>query len=176
MIFYILWVNVIVILNYLAASYAKYRAETFCVSPYKALPDILQETLPPLPKYIPDYMLVLLGGLVYFLNIAVSLHEFDRLLYCLSLRPLFVCATIFPTCMEKTKDSKQIIHKILHSTHDLMFSGHTCCFMFFGRLIGGNVGTIVGYIFPITLVQAKQHYTIDTVVSMLVYNAVVKIT
>jgi len=169
---YIIWFNLIIISNYFAAAYAQVRAELLIKTPYEALPDVLQENLPVLPKYIPDYILIALGCCIYFLDMATPLHEWNNLLCCLSLRPIFVCMTTFPTCMKKSKSPKMIIHQILHSTHDLMFSGHTCWFMFFGELIGGYTGNIVSFVLPLSLVQAKQHYTIDVVVSMLVYNAV----
>lgn len=173
MFIYFFWLNCIISLNYLASLFAKHRAEIYILHPYNALPDILQEKLPCLPKYTPDYLLVLLSFIIYNFKIDIKIQEVNALFRCLSLRPIFVCVTTFPTCMKKIKSPTQIINKIFHSTHDLMFSGHTCVFIFFGRLIGGTSGDIVKYILPITLVQAKQHYTIDVVVAMLVYNTVI---
>ena len=51
-----------------------------------------------------------------------------------------------------------------------MFSGHTCSFLFMGKIINGNIGYILGYILPITLIMAKVHYSIDILVSIFVYN------
>ena len=60
--------------------------------------------------------------------------------------------------------------KIFLSTHDLMYSGHTCIFSFLGKIIGGYIGILVQFIFPILLVMSRQHYTIDILVSVLMYN------
>ena len=172
MLLYFLWLSNILILNFLAAIFARRRAEKHLSTPYKALPDLLQENLPVLHTHIPDYMLLLISIFVYFSNIKISKQELNALFYCLSLRPVFVCVTTFPTCMKKPKMPQTFSNKLFHSTHDLMFSGHTCWFIFFGKLIGGNVGNIVQLILPISLIQSKQHYTIDVLVSMFVYNSI----
>jgi hypothetical protein len=72
--------------------------------------------------------------------------------------------------MSKPNKKETYYKKLFLSTHDLMFSGHTCIFMFFGKIIGGHIGIIIGYLTPVLLVMARQHYTIDILVSMIVYN------
>ena len=56
------------------------------------------------------------------------------------------------------------------STHDLMFSGHTCFFIFMSKIINEPIGYIIGYILPISLIMSKVHYSIDVFVSMFIYN------
>ena len=64
-------------------------------------------------------------------------------------------------------------------THDLMYSGHTIVFIFLGKMIEDDYysniflyisGNIIQYIFPISLILSRQHYTIDVVVAMITYN------
>ena len=67
-------------------------------------------------------------------------------------------------------------YRKIMSTHDLMFSGHTIAFIFMGKILEeSNIflyfsGKIIQYVFPITLILARQHYTNDIIVSILVYN------
>ena len=91
------------------------------------------------------------------------------LLCCLTLRPIFICVTTFPSCVEMT-DSKSMYSKLFLSTHDLMFSGHTCIFTFCGFVIGGPMGFVIKFLFPISLIAARQHYTIDVIVAMFIYR------
>ena len=96
----------------------------------------------------------------------------------MSMRPIFVIMTTLPTCMmeKKRTDGEQDPHeqdlysKFFLSSHDLMFSGHTCLFMFFGNIIGGYPGYFIQYLLPISLVMSKQHYSIDVLTSFFVYN------
>ena len=166
MIGYVVWFVGVLCFNRLAGIFAKYRAEKYLASPYKALPDVFQETLPGLPVHVPDYLLFCLGLYVFFFRYPKDYVELDTLLYSLSFRPIFVSVTTLPTCMKR-----QNVNNFFLSTHDLIFSGHTCLFIFFGKLIGGSLGNIVQIIFPITLIQARQHYTIDVLVSMVVYKS-----
>ena len=92
------------------------------------------------------------------------------LLFTFSIRPFFCCLTILPACMPKQEDKISLYDKFFLSTHDLMFSGHTCFFIFMGKIIGGYTEYFIGYILPITLVMSKIHYSIDIFVSMFVYN------
>jgi len=166
---YVIWLGGIIILNSAVATFAKGRAQLLS-SLYKALPDLAHDYLPRLPVHVPDYLLL------FALFSAIGFHDIDRqsvrsLLYCLSLRPMFVCLTTLPTCMPRPDfKTKSLFSKLFLSTHDLMFSGHTIVFLFSGSLIGGNLGSFISYLLPATLVAARQHYSIDVLVAMVLWQ------
>jgi len=168
--YFIIWGSTIVYLNYLASGFASKRAKRI---PDQPLPDILHEILPRLNNHIPDHLLLLCVIYIFMYRFPVSSSNIIRLLTCLTVRPIFICLTSFPTCyhpvVEKEK-TKSIYSKLFLSQHDLMFSGHTCWFIFFGHVIKGMLGKVVQFLFPLTLVAARYHYTIDVVVAMLVYS------
>ena len=92
------------------------------------------------------------------------------LLSTFTIRPFFCCLTILPACMPKPEGERSLYDTLCLSTHDLMFSGHTCLFIFMGKIINGYTGYIIGYLLPFTLIMSKIHYSIDVFVSMFVYN------
>ena len=168
-------------LNTYSATHVKYIAEKRMAQPYTPLPDIIHDYCPPIPSYTPD---ILLGILIYYTFwINDTLLEVERnincFLYASLLRSIFIHATIFPTCISKPKAIvKRTLYnpiylltttysKLFLSTHDLMYSGHTLVFMLVGKMMNQQ---IIQYICPFTLVCARQHYTIDVCVSILVYN------
>ena len=162
----------VILLNHLASIYAKNKAEKLLNYPYIPLPDIIQENLPTINTHVPDCVLVIIC--LYVCIFVSECNDFyinvHCLLYSLFIRPIFVCATTLPTCMPPPSKKQSYYTKLFLSTHDLMFSGHTCMFIFLGKIIGGYIGMIIQYLFPILLVMSRQHYTIDVLVSMLVYN------
>ena len=170
---FFLWGIAVVYVNYLAATYASKRV---LLLQDKPLPDILHDVFPKLyNKHVPDYLLLLC--IVYtffnytFFNCKVHNIDVFILLCSLSLRPIFICLTTFPSCNEEEEEKNPSLYcKLFLSKHDLMFSGHTCCFLFFGSVIRGTLGSCVSWFFPLSLVAARQHYTIDIVVAMLVYQ------
>ena len=172
---YLLWTVGIIILNRLAALFAEYRAKKNIYLPYKELPDIIQENLPVLQTHIPDYLLLL--SIIYYIlcNYFLSINNnyyinLNSLLCSLSIRPIFICVTTLPSCV-KIKDIKKTWYTNMFTrTHDLMFSGHTCIFIFFGKIIGGFIGYFIEFILPISLIMARQHYTIDVLTAMFIYN------
>ena len=172
MFMYIVAFVVVICVNKCASIYAKARAESLLEKPYVALPDIIHSISPRINCHIPDYVLLtlLVYCVVYGKFNGVDLNLVNALLDSLFLRPIFVVGTTLPTCMLKPNKKETYYTKLFLSTHDLMFSGHTCIFMFFGKIIGGNIGIVVQYMMPVLLVMARQHYTIDILVSMIVYN------
>ena len=68
--------------------------------------------------------------------------------------------------MAKPNKTKNIYKNIFHSTHDLMFSGHTLFFIAIGNILNS---LFIQFFGPFLLVIARQHYTIDIFVSFLVY-------
>ena len=59
-----------------------------------------------------------------------------------------------------------------------MFSGHTIVFIFLAKLILNNnnnrilyyLGNIIQYLFPLSLITSKQHYSIDVLIAMIIYR------
>ena len=103
-------------------------------------------------------------------NFIIVNEQLFVLLTALSIRSFFCCLTILPASCIPIHKCSSSYDKLFLSTHDLMFSGHTCFFIFMGKIINGYTGYIIGYILPITLVMSKIHYSIDIFVSMFVYN------
>jgi len=68
--------------------------------------------------------------------------------------------------MSKPKENKSIYESFFLSTHDLMFSGHSLFFIGIGNML--NI-FLINYIGPFLLIISRQHYTIDVIVSGLVY-------
>ena len=66
--------------------------------------------------------------------------------------------------------SDTIYSYFFNQEFDLMFSGHTCVFIFIGKVLDNELGLYVQLMLPITLIMARQHYSIDVLCSMFVYN------
>lgn len=163
---FFLWGIAVVFVNHLASKFASTRA---LLIQNKPLPDILHDVFPKIHYHLPDYLLLSCFLYTYF-NFQVHYIDIFRLLCSLSLRPIFICLTTFPASDQEERKNPSFYDKIFLSKHDLMFSGHTCCFQFFGSVIGGYEGHCVRWLLPLSLIAARQHYTIDVVVAMLVYQ------
>ena len=167
-----------------AARTCRETAETHLSRPYHPVYDVLHENTPRLPLYTPDYLilfsLLALVAKCYVLDDPEFLyraHDAGHTLSCaLILRGLLARATIIPTCMPPPAKNRGMYARTFVSTHDLMYSGHTLVFLFLGRLIEEGpydepisimTGLVVGYVFPISLILARQHYTMDVVVAFL---------
>ena len=141
------------VLNTLSAAHVKKKAEKRIAQPYTPLPDIIQDYCPPISSHIPDILLGLIG-FKYLLYDTDQFIEVERnincFLICSLFRSIFIHATILPTCVKPihTITPVEINHiqfnhsiayicsiysKLFHSTHDLMYSGHTLVFMFLGK-------------------------------------------
>ena len=171
---YIPWILLVCYLQKLAVKYTEHKAENCLDEPYKPLPDFLHNNLPLLNIRIPDKLLLISAiytiiDLLWYQNYLIFNKQLLLLLIVFSIRPFFCCLTILPACLPEN-NNENYYDKIFLSTHDLMFSGHTCSFLFMGKIINGNIGYIIGYILPITLIMAKVHYSIDILVSIFVYN------
>ena len=176
-IIYIPWIFVVASLHICCVKYTKYRAEKYLRYPYEPLPDILQEILPTMDFGLPDKLLFIsflymIGDVSLRDKYTVINEEIVPLLCMLSIRPFFCCLTTLPACIPKN-DGSSFYNDIFVSSHDLMFSGHTCSFIFLGKIINGSIGTFIGYILPLSLITSKVHYSIDVFVSMIIYNYIV---
>jgi hypothetical protein len=156
------------ILNIISSNSVKNKAELMLTEPYKPLPDIIHYNFPKINTIVPDYFLLSCMSLIIYYN--NNLNKFEKHLLCIGLctiiRSFSICLTIFPTCMPKLKDNNSYYQSIFHSSHDLMFSGHTLFFIAIGQVLDNYTIQIIG---PLLLVLARQHYTIDICVSGLVY-------
>jgi len=185
-------------LNYLSSTNCKQNAELYLENPYTPVYDIIHNNTPRINLNIPDYLLLLskISIVIKYLSIILLLEDdvygkfiikFNReiicLIYSFLLRGITTRLTIIPTCMPKPNIEKKTIYDnisiIIGYTHDLMYSGHTIMFIFLGKMIEENYnsniflylsGNMIQFIFPLSIILARQHYTIDVVVAMIVYN------
>ena len=170
------------ILNGIAGIKSHQIAESRIKYPYMPLPDIIHDNLPRINHHIPDYILAVVIGSTIIKGLISSNFQtelqlgLNPLICSLFLRSATVIVTIIPTCTHKLTHPN-IYQKICTSTHDLIFSGHTLLFIFFGKLIEENdnpffyiTGKMIQFILPISLIMSRQHYTIDVIISMIVYH------
>jgi len=170
-------------LNFKSAKRCKQNAELYLVNPYLPVYDILHKFMPRIPLHVPDY-LILLSTIFAFIKegsiitTRINTH-IPCLIFSLLLRSIVTRLTIIPTCMPKPRNNTNYYSQIFTSTHDLMYSGHTILFIFLGKIVEedyySNIflylsGKVIQFIFPISLILSRQHYTNDIVVSIIVYN------
>ena len=174
-VFYVPWTAAVLILHICSVKYTTERAEKLLKEPYTPLPDIMQEILPILDIRIPDKLLFsttlyTIIHLIWYQNMIIFNQQLLIVLIAFSIRPFFCCLTTLPASLPKL-ESNLIYDKYFISNHDLMFSGHTCFFLFMGNNINNTyIRFIIIYIFPLTLIMSKLHYSIDIFVSMFIYN------
>ena len=131
------------ILNGIAGIKSHQIAESRIKYPYMPLPDIIHDNLPRINHHIPDYILAVVIGSTIIKGLISSNFQtelqlgLNPLICSLFLRSATVIVTIIPTCARKP-NHPNIYQKICTSTHDLIFSGHTLLFIFFGKLIEEN--------------------------------------
>tara|TARA_B110001450_G_C17413311_1_gene396702 strand:+ start:91 stop:654 length:564 start_codon:yes stop_codon:yes gene_type:complete len=170
-------------LNYLSSIKCKKLAEKHLDNPYVPVYDIIHKNTNKISTDVPEYLLALsfIFALINYLFFVTENYNeklnnnISYLIYSLILRAVTTCTTIIPTCMPIPIGEKSAYKKIFVSTHDLMYSGHTIIFIFFGKMLEYNsstniLGKVVQYIFPISLILSRHHYTTDVIVSFLVYN------
>lgn len=159
------------LMNMVASHGVHYYALLTMEDPFMPLPDIIHSLAPKVNTYVPDYFLwiSIIYALFGYRDQYIDLDENTwTLAKCLIVRSFTVFLTPMPTCMHEPKKNHETYYEyFFHSTHDLMFSGHTLCFIFLGNIT--NTSTI-SYIGPSLLVLSRQHYTIDVIVAGLVYS------
>ena len=157
----ILNTSIAIVSSFFANRICNIRAKLIKHTP---LPDILHQIISPIPHYIPDVLLIFsLGGLIFQnLNWSNIIEVIDYSSKCLMVRSLTTVVTTIPSCVPDN---------VLTGKYDLMFSGHTILFQAVASLYDLQVMSfIIKWIFPFTLVLARQHYTNDVIVAMAVYN------
>ncbi len=174
---------IVAFFNHQSAKKCQALAVKYLEKPYTPLYDVVHHNTHAINFHFPDYLLAVsfVAAVVKNLILPVDYSVIDKysecLLHSFFLRAVMLQLTILPACREKQPHPKERsqVWFLLDSTHDLMYSGHTTWFIFFGHLIidehiGLHVlGLIMQYVFPIFLILARQHYTIDVIVSMLVF-------
>ena len=172
-------------LNILSMYLAKYIAEKKMYNPYDSLPDIIQNNIIETNNHLPDYLL-LVTIFIFFIKIFyynLNLYNLYLNLYSLNfsllLRSITISITILPSSMPIQFFNNNNIYEVLfNNSHDLMFSGHTIFFTFLAKLILNNhnnrmlyySGNIIQYIFPLSLITSRQHYSIDVLIAMIIYR------
>ncbi len=164
---------------------AKYIAENNMYNPYEGLPDIIQDNISETYVHLPDYLLLItifitiIKIIIYKINLYSLYLNLYSLNLSLLLRSITISITILPSSISNNFYSNNNIYEILfNNSHDLMYSGHTIVFIFLSKLILNNhnnkylyyLGKVIQYLFPITLITSKQHYSIDVLIAMIVYR------
>lgn len=160
------------IINLVSAMWTQIAVIRLMSGPYDALPDLIHLTTPAIDTFIPDYFLG--ASTLYAITCYDNLENVEKnltvLVICIYLRSITMFLTMMPTCMpERDPTQGSFYGSLFHTTHDLMFSGHSLCFFYIGSITNTPVIYFVG---PFLLIVARQHYTIDVLVSALVYNYV----
>jgi hypothetical protein len=160
-----------ILMNIISSHGVYYYAMLTMDEPFDPLPDVIHSLTPKIKTYIPDYFLwiSIIYALFGYNDDYVNLDENSWVLAkCIIVRSFSVFLTPMPTCMPVAEKNPTTYYEyFFHSTHDLMFSGHTLCFIFLGNIT--NTPSI-NYIGPSLLVLSRQHYTIDVIVAGLVYS------
>ena len=175
MFIYLLQLISVCLLNIISGQIVKKRAHLKFTNPYKPLPDLLHNILPIIPFHIPDYFLIYsIIVVLYNYNVLINVKiNLIILIYCFFIRAIFINLTILPSCTPININKDNIYNKYIIGTHDLMFSGHTLLFITFGEILKNCCliqSYYIQYIGPLLLILARQHYTIDILVSGLIYN------
>lgn len=172
-------------MNYISSLICKKNAEKYLENPYTPIYDIIHNNVPKIGIHTPEYLL-----LVSFVSAIIKQFfspgsdeqlqiNISAVGYSLVLRSITTISTIMPTCMPRPPSSQSYYKKIFLSTHDLMYSGHTIIFIFLGTMVDADYCTnmflysysrMIQFVFPISLILSRQHYTNDVIVSIVVYN------
>ena len=123
----------------------------------KPLPDVCLEILPVFPDWIPDAFILC----VFLIDVLLP-FQFENFLiassYAMFIRSITTWVTIFPTPLLS-------VSTLGYGQHDLMFSGHTI-------MLFSSAHTYLGYIIAslgaISILCARQHYTIDVLIAIII--------
>lgn len=175
----IAWIVAATVVSYLGVAVATLRGN----SAAQPLRDILHELWTiPCPLWVPDMLLLL----CLFCSAIDAAWPSERLVkraaLCYMLRAVTVSVTSMPACAPPIAPYVQknwpLSNLLWVSRYDLMFSGHTIAFLFFAELWRAHTVAwmkamvpVLRYAFPLTLVWARQHYTMDIIVAAVVWAA-----
>jgi hypothetical protein len=153
-------------LNICAAYLATHRAKQLSAN-IRPLPDVLLEILPILPDWIPDIfvlIIILLDILVPFIihgdvnDYSGLKHIVNMFTYIMFIRSLTTWVTTLPSPL-LTKSS------LGYGQHDLIFSGHTAIMFCAAK---SNIGYLFAGIGTLTVLCARQHYTVDVIIAIVI--------
>ena len=95
----------IIFLNIKAKNFVKKKAEEIMIHPYEPLPDTIHLISPKIFLHTGDYIMFITSIYTIFQYFTIGLNDWllnvHCLMYSLLLRPFFICATIFPSCLSK---------------------------------------------------------------------------
>lgn len=170
------------IMNIFSGKIAKNMGEKKLKNLQQSLPDIFHNNIPNINYYIPDIIIFPIGliALIKIISIGCDNIEINMisLIYSMLLRSIVVPMTIMPSTRNKVTN-ENIYEKLFLSSHDFMFSGHTIFYIFFGKIIEECyqynmicfiMGRFIQFFIPILSIISRQHYTIDVIMSMVVYR------
>ena len=178
----IIFVCLNILFNTLASIRSKKIAENNMINPYNPLPDIIQNNFISTQTHLPDYLILISFILfiiknIYLYNYYILYLNLYTLNLSLLLRSITISVTILPSCMPiHFFNNNNLYQQLFNSSHDLMFSGHTILFIFLSNIINHHnlllhlSSIIIKYLFPISLITSKQHYTIDVIIAMIIYR------
>ena len=148
------------------------------------LRDVVHELLTtPLPLWLPDLLICLCIAVTVLHGLWPSEALVRRAALCFLARAVTVSVTSLPPCAPPAVSKELVEHWALRvlfwpSAFDLMYSGHTLAFLAFSDLWAAQAPNTAQWAalercarwwFPFTLVWARQHYTVDVLVSYLVF-------
>lgn len=123
----------------------------------KPLPDVCLEILPVLPDWTPDLFILF----VCLIDVLLS-FQFEKFLITSSsamfIRSITTWVTTFPTPLLS-------VSTLGYGQHDLMFSGHTVILF---SAAHSYVGYIIASLGAISILCARQHYTIDVLIAIVI--------
>jgi len=151
----LLW-SLSICLNLGSTYIATYRAKQL-PDKSKPLPDVCLEILPVLPDWIPDTFILC----VCLIDVLLP-FQFENFLIVSSnamfIRAITTWVTTFPTPLLSSST-------LGYGQHDLMFSGHTVILFSAAHSFVGYTIAILG---AISILCARQHYTIDVLIAIII--------
>ena len=176
----IIWIASTTLVSYGCIAIATMRGD----AKKQPLRDVLHDILVvPCPLWLPDLLLVLCCFISLFEIMLPTEILLRRTCMCYLLRALTVLVTTMPACAPPFDPAIQVqwpLSSVLWaSRYDLMFSGHTIAFLFFAEMWDSHdapwtrthiAQNLARYLFPWTLVWARQHYTVDIIVAYVVFH------
>ena len=160
----VLWICYAAVLNHLASRATTARSLRMTGDRFAPLPDLGFDLLPALHVRLPDLALAFLLVWTTWVCVANKINTTAHLFVLgatYTLRAFIVVLTIPPSPLDPSTSSWV-------GTHDLMYSGHCLFYFTCLSLLGSPPWLYV--VFALTLVASRQHYTVDVVMSWIVWR------